>query len=104
MSSSAYTRFEWRRTHPARWERDIDEVEEFYTALAKGYEGTGRVFFAMTGFISFSIPVPPGAALENVEEAVEAALRNAWIRLRYNHPTIGSRVQYDSAEKKYKKV
>ncbi|RDW78850.1 uncharacterized protein DSM5745_05702 [Aspergillus mulundensis] len=104
MANSAYTRFEWRRTEPGRWERDIDEVEEFYTALAKAYEGTGRVFFAMTGFITFSIPVPPGTSFPDAEKAVEIALRNAWIRLRYNHPTIGSRVQYDPVEKKYKKV
>ncbi|KAL5043024.1 hypothetical protein BDW71DRAFT_200084 [Aspergillus fruticulosus] len=104
MALSAQTRFEWKLTQPGRWERDIDEVEEFYTSLAKAYEGTGRVFFAMTGFISFSVPVQPGIPLEEVEKRAEEALKNAWIRLRFNHPTIASRVQYDPVEQRYKKI
>lgn len=97
-------RFEWKLTQPGRWERDIDEVEEFYASLAKAYERTGRVFFAMTGFTSFSVPVQPGTPLQEVEIRAEEALRSAWIRLRYNHPTIASRVLYDPARRRYKKV
>lgn len=104
MTDSTDDRFEWRLTKPGRWERDIDEVEEFYTSLAKAYEGTGRVFFAMTGFISFSVPVQPGNDSLETEKRVEEALKNAWTRLRFDHPTIASRVQYDPAQQKYKKT
>ncbi|KAL4812734.1 hypothetical protein BDW67DRAFT_178499 [Aspergillus spinulosporus] len=101
---SADDHFEWKLTQPGRWERDIDEVEEFYASLAKAFEGTGRVFFAMTGFISFSVPVQPGTPLQEVENRAEEALKSAWIRLRYDHPTIASRVQYDTAGRRYKKI
>lgn len=103
MTTTVASRFEWKLVKPGRWERDIDEVEEFYTSLAKAYEGTGRVFFAMTGFISFSVSVEPGTNFPETEKRVEQALRNAWIRLRHDHPTIASRVQYDPARQKYKK-
>ncbi|KAL4747153.1 hypothetical protein BDW72DRAFT_209847 [Aspergillus terricola var. indicus] len=104
MVVSADDRFEWKLIHAGRWERDIDEAEEFYTSLAKAYEGTGRVFFAITGFISFSVPVQPGTPLQEVEKRAEEALKGAWIRLRYHHPTIASRVQYHPAEQRYKKI
>ncbi|CAI7676846.1 unnamed protein product [Penicillium manginii] len=104
MAISANTRFEWKLTKPGRWERDIDEVEEFYASLAKAYEGTGRVFFAMTGLISISVLVQPGTGFLEAERKIEQALQNAWIRLRFDHPTIASRVQYDPVQKKYKKI
>lgn len=75
MSNLADDCFEWKLTKSGRWERDIDEVEEFYTSLAKAYEGTGRVFFAMTGFISFSVPVHPGTNSLGTEKRVEGALK-----------------------------
>ena len=104
MTTCADNRFSWEMTKPGRWERDIDEVEEFYTSLAKSYEGTGRVFFAMTGFISFSVPVQPCTPFHETEKKVEEALKTAWTRIRFDHPTIASRVQYDSVQQKYKKI
>jgi hypothetical protein len=96
--------FVWKATQPGRWERDVDEIEEFYTSLAKYFAGTGRVFFAMTGFISLSVPVESGSSLQETEAKVEKALAKAWLCLRYDHPTIASRVQYNGAESKYQKV
>lgn len=96
--------FTWTSTTPGRWERDVDEAEQFYTSLAKAYEGTGRAFFAMTGFISLSIPVPESTPQGEVEKSLESALRKAWTQLRYDHPTIASRVIYDENQKKCKKV
>ncbi|KAL4876378.1 hypothetical protein BJY04DRAFT_223166 [Aspergillus karnatakaensis] len=104
MASNSYDRFTWQETSPGRWERDIDEVEEKYTSLAKAYSGTGRVFVAMTGFISFSVSIPTGATREETEERVEKALRLAWLRLRHDHPTIRARVTYDDAAGRYRKV
>ncbi|RMJ20886.1 hypothetical protein PHISP_08245 [Aspergillus sp. HF37] len=41
-------KFSWQETKPGQWERDIDKAEQFYTSLAKAYEGSGRTFFAIT--------------------------------------------------------
>ena len=50
-----YERFIWREARPGTWQRDIDEPEQFYAAIAKLYEGSGRMFFAITGHISLII-------------------------------------------------
>ena len=101
---AANPNFTWTSTTPGRWERDVDEAEQFYTSLAKAYEGTGRNFFAMTGFISLSIPLPESTPQAEAEKNLESALRKAWTHLRYDHPTIASRVVYDADQKKCKKV
>lgn len=88
--------YSWTQVRPGRWERDIDETEQFYTSLAKTYEGSGRCSFAITGYISFSAL---GGDLE-----VENALRKAWIGLRYDHPTIASRVEYSELLQRCRKV
>ncbi|OJJ44623.1 hypothetical protein ASPZODRAFT_71366 [Penicilliopsis zonata CBS 506.65] len=87
----------WKQTEPGRWEREIDEVEQCYTSLARTYAGSGRTLFAITGHISFSV------AAGRLEDAIEA-LRNAWLRLRYDHPTLASWVEYDRGSQKCKKV
>ncbi|PTU23589.1 hypothetical protein P175DRAFT_0455566 [Aspergillus ochraceoroseus IBT 24754] len=96
MGSLEPSDYVWTETQPGRWERDVDEVEQFYTSLEKRYEGSGRYFFAMTGYISFSV--------SGTDQEVEDALRKAWLRLRYDHPSIGSRVEYCDAQKKCRKV
>ncbi|KAF2800717.1 hypothetical protein K505DRAFT_320252 [Melanomma pulvis-pyrius CBS 109.77] len=104
MSTSPHNGFTWTETRPGRWERDIDEAEQFYTSLAKTYEGSGRMFFAITGHISLCIPVPEDKTIQDQERRVEDALRKAWIRLRYDHPTIGGWVEYDENQRKCVKV
>ncbi|PIG86620.1 hypothetical protein AARAC_006110 [Aspergillus arachidicola] len=104
MASFIPNDFEWSETKAGRWERDVDEAEQFYTSLAKAYEGTGRTFFAMTGFISVFVPAEAGSSHHQTENRVEEALRKAWLRLLYDHPTIASRVEYDVHGKKCKKV
>ncbi|KAF9890972.1 hypothetical protein FE257_005229 [Aspergillus nanangensis] len=103
LSNNEYD-FAWKPTNPNRWERNIDEVEQFYTSLAKAHEGTSRTFFAMTGFISFSLPIEKDVTRQITEERMREALQKAWIRLRYEHPTIGSRVEYNQEDQKCKKV
>jgi hypothetical protein len=104
MSTDSSNEYAWTETSPGRWERDIDEIEQFYTTLAKLYEGSGRMFFAITGHISLSIPVPQGRELEEECRLVEEALRKGWTRLRYDHPTIGARTEYDARRQKCVKV
>ncbi|KAL4977165.1 hypothetical protein BDW66DRAFT_132969 [Aspergillus desertorum] len=88
--------YAWTEVSPGRWERDVDEVEQFYTSLAKNYEGSGRCCFAITGYISFSV--------QGTDLAVENALRKAWLRLRYENPTVACRVEYSEQRQKCRKV
>ncbi|KAL3464860.1 hypothetical protein BJX64DRAFT_253874 [Aspergillus heterothallicus] len=96
MGSIEGSDFSWTQTQPGRWERDIDETEQFYTTLAKTYEGSGRCCFAITGSVSFSVSAKEGD--------VENALKKAWLRVRFDHPTIASRVEYSAHFQRCKKV
>lgn len=95
--SQAYPSLIWREASPGVWQRDVDEAEKFYYALAKLYESSGRMFFAMTGHLSVSVDVPQGQTREDVEQCLETALRHGWLALRYDHPTIASQVSHDLA-------
>ncbi|KAJ8113710.1 hypothetical protein OPT61_g4219 [Boeremia exigua] len=97
MSQTRYPQFVWQQTKPGHWEREIDEAERFYTCLAKSFEVSGRMFFAITGFVSISVEITDSSTDKEVEEA----LRKAWLRLRYDCPTIGSHVDYNSEKGKY---
>lgn len=55
------------------------------------------MFFAMTGHLSVSADISQGQTREATEQRLEAALRHGWLALRYNHPTIASRVSHDPA-------
>ncbi|KAJ5376116.1 hypothetical protein N7509_013002 [Penicillium cosmopolitanum] len=90
----------WRPTASGRWERDIDEVEQFYTTLARRFAGTGRAFFALTAHVSLYIVRDS----EDVELRVIDALRKAWVCLRYDHPTIASWVEYNQEARRCKKI
>ena len=93
---ASYDRFTWRETSPYVWQRDIDEAEQFYAAIAKLYEGSGRMFFAMTGHISLTVAKEEDKQSNiDTEKRLENALREGWLRLRYKLPTIASRVEYD---------
>ncbi|KAJ5691952.1 hypothetical protein N7462_001375 [Penicillium macrosclerotiorum] len=96
-------KFAWEETAPHRWERDIDEVETFYTTLAKRFEGTGRTFFAMTCHVSIKVDVIDESVL-TIERRVIEALREAWVCLRYDHPLIASWVEYHHEAKRCRKV
>lgn len=96
--SQAYPSLIWRETSPGVWQRDVDESEKFYYALAKLYEGSGRTFFAMTGHLSVSVDIPQGQTREALEQRLDAALKHGWLALRYDHPTIASRVSHDPAK------
>jgi hypothetical protein len=93
--SEAYSSLVWRETSPGLWERDVDEAEKFYYALAKLYEGSGRMFFAVTGHLSISVEIGREETREAVERRLDTALRGGWLALRYDHPTIASRVSHN---------
>ncbi|KAL3488194.1 hypothetical protein BJX62DRAFT_212445 [Aspergillus germanicus] len=96
MGSIEGTDFSWTQTSPGRWERDIDETEQFYTSVSKTYSGSGRCCFAITGYISISV--------QGRESDVETSLKKAWLRLRHDHPTLASRVEYNETFQRCKKV
>lgn len=93
----------WNQTGPQRWERDTDEVENFYTTLARRFQGTGRAFFAMTAHIAFSVPQVHDP-MESTDSRVMQALQKAWMRIRYDHPTIASWVFYQEELGKCRKA
>ena len=97
-------RFIWRESRPGIWQRDIDEPEQFYTAIAKLYEGSGRMFFAITGHISLSVSIQEGESGVDAEKRLENAFQQGWTRLRYEQPTIASQVDYDLAADKFTKT
>lgn len=103
MANNRYPYLTWQRTSLGRWNREVDEAECFYTLLAKSHESSGRMFFAITGFVSISVETTDSTA-EEVGQRLETALRTAWVRLRYDHPTIASRVQYDHQDALWKKM
>jgi hypothetical protein len=97
MPQSCYPQFDWKQTKPGHWEREVDEAERFYTCLAQSYEGSGHMYFAITGFVSISVDTANGLYGLQVEEA----LRKAWLKLRYDCPTIASRVDYSIERQRY---
>ncbi|KAL4808607.1 hypothetical protein BDV18DRAFT_167657 [Aspergillus unguis] len=96
MGSIDVSDYSWTEVRPGRWERDIDEAEQFYTSLAKKYAASGRCCSAVTGSVVLST--------QATEQEVEDALRKGWLRLRYESPTVASRVEYNEQWKKCRKI
>ncbi|KAF4497182.1 hypothetical protein FAGAP_6641 [Fusarium agapanthi] len=84
--------YNWHQVNPGVWQRHIDEIEQFYSTMVVLYEGSGRMFFGMTGHVSLSIKNNRGLSQSDAELEVDKALRKAWLTLRYTHPTIASQV------------
>ncbi|KAF7533712.1 hypothetical protein G7054_g6827 [Neopestalotiopsis clavispora] len=94
IMSDSYDDYTWHQTSPEIWQRDVDEIELFYYSLAKKYEGTGKMFFAITGHLSLRVELH-GQAPDLSRQRLKAALRRGWQALRYEHPTIASQVSHD---------
>ncbi|KAM0490793.1 hypothetical protein ACHAP8_011187 [Fusarium lateritium] len=82
--------YNWQQVKPGVWQRPIDEIEQFYSSLVVLYEGSGRMFFGITGHISLSVQSPKDVSSQDAERHVDEALRKAWLALRYDHPTLAS--------------
>ena len=96
--------YAWRQVNPGVWQRDIDELEEFYSTLIVLYEGSGRMFFGMTGHVSLSIQITKGLLPENAELEIDRALEKAWLALRYSHPTLAAEVTQDVEKNEWTKT
>ncbi|OLN97793.1 hypothetical protein CCHL11_02514 [Colletotrichum chlorophyti] len=101
---ATYPELIWRQTSPGTWQRSIDEVEEFYSSLATLYEGSGLMFFAITGHASLTIDTAELPSSTSPESLIDDALRKAWLALRYDHPTIASQVTQDLTTGKWTKT
>ncbi|TAQ84234.1 hypothetical protein B7494_g7432 [Chlorociboria aeruginascens] len=101
---SDQTPFTWKETSPGRYEREVDELELLYTSLAKLYEGTGRTFFAISGYVELTLSFAAQDPVSSTEQRLETAFRKAWRSLRYEHPTLGSYVEHNESIKKCKKI
>lgn len=95
---------EWHEVSPGRWEHHVDEPELFYASLAKTWEAINRSYFAIMGYVQLSLVLSEEDTIPEAEARVETALRKAWRRLHYDHPTLASVVEYDSPTKTCKKV
>jgi hypothetical protein len=100
----SYGKFSWKETQPGHLERATDEIEHFYFSLAKLYEGSGRMFFAMTGHVILKAKPIPDLPIDEAERRLDAALKNAWLALRFDHPTIASQVFLNSSATSSTKV
>ncbi|KAJ4015535.1 hypothetical protein NW752_006995 [Fusarium irregulare] len=96
MLSTSFSQFAWKESPRGVWERDIDECEEFYRLFTKNGQGC----YPITGCASFRIKT---SDIDH-EDRVESALRYAWTFLRYKHPTLGSRMERDNDNDKWKRV
>lgn len=99
-----YEKFVWRETRPGIWQRDVDEPEKYYSTVAKQYEGSGRMYFAMTGHISLTVATTSDESRVEAEKRLENAFQQGWTHLRYEQPTIASRVEYDRVANKFIKT
>ncbi|KAF5688011.1 hypothetical protein FCIRC_2082 [Fusarium circinatum] len=84
--------YNWHQVNPGVWQRHIDEIEQFYSTMVVLYEGSGRMFFGMTGHVLLSIKNTRGLSGNDAELEVDKALRKAWLTLRHAHPTLASQV------------
>lgn len=101
-----YSGFQWRQVEPEVWkhhvwQRDIDEVEYMYTALARQYKASGRSFFHITGHLSLKVSASQFASADDADRVLKDALGRAWLSLRKKHPTIASQTKWDPAREKY---
>ncbi|KFA55944.1 hypothetical protein S40293_03986 [Stachybotrys chartarum IBT 40293] len=99
---TTYEKLRWRETEPGVWSKDEDEIEQFYSTIARLYSGSGRVFFAITGHLSLRVEAnSSGQTITNQD--VDKALQLGWLALRRSHPTIASYSEFDPSTGKFTK-
>lgn len=106
VDDSNTNHLDWFECRPGRWERNIDEVEQFYTSLETCYEATGRKAFFMTGHLTISTPIIQHASVSPQDQCgrLESALKQAWCQLRYEQPSIAAWVERVEARATFRKV
>ncbi|CRK13449.1 hypothetical protein BN1723_010032 [Verticillium longisporum] len=87
----------WAEVAPGIWHRDIDEVETFWAQAARAHDTQGRRPFAITGHASLQINRVPSSSHRDLS----SSLREAWCRIRHDHPSVASEVDYDFATERF---
>ncbi|KAK5655241.1 hypothetical protein OQA88_5808 [Cercophora sp. LCS_1] len=95
MNTQPYDGFTWRQVVHGVWQRDVDEAEEAYSSLIRHYSGSGRMHFAITGHITLTVPTDDTESPAETAAYFDESVRAAWLRLRYENPTIASCVYVD---------
>ena len=90
--------FKWVKSAPGVWVRDVDEVEKAYSAMAKLYKASGRMFFAITGHLQLKLDGPGG------DRYFDQALQTAWETLRRAEPALATQIEIDQEKGKFIKV
>ncbi|EEU43776.1 uncharacterized protein NECHADRAFT_70711 [Fusarium vanettenii 77-13-4] len=90
-SNIPLSRHQWQISPKGTWARDVDECERFYITSSR----KGNGCFPVSGCASFNVTPVDSMPTIDEEDWVEAALKKAWITLRYQHPTLGSRIERD---------
>ncbi|WAO92050.1 Hypothetical protein NCS54_00954200 [Fusarium falciforme] len=90
-SNIPLTCLQWQVSPESTWARDVDECERFYITSSRKENGC----FPVSGCASFNVNPDDSMPTIDEENRVEAALKKAWITLRYQHPTLGSRIEHD---------
>lgn len=96
-------RFQWRYTASGLWERDLDEVELFYSSIAKLTREAGAGCFPVTACVNIQASVADDVTNEEANDRIESAIQRAWVTLRYEHPSLASWTDYDEETDKWTK-
>ncbi|KAH7268544.1 hypothetical protein B0J15DRAFT_486782 [Fusarium solani] len=99
-SNTPLSRLQWQVSPEGTWARDVDECERFYITSSRKENGC----FPVSGCASFGVTSVNSMPTIDEENRVEAALKNAWIMLRYQHPTLGSRIEHDEDGDRLRRV
>ncbi|KAJ4255225.1 hypothetical protein NW757_004738, partial [Fusarium falciforme] len=99
-SNIPLTCLQWQVSPESTWARDVDECEIFYITSSRKENGC----FPVSGCASFNVNLDDSMPTIDGENRVEAALKKAWITLRYQHPTLGSRIEHDEDGDRLRRV
>ncbi|KAH8880517.1 hypothetical protein GQ53DRAFT_813260 [Thozetella sp. PMI_491] len=102
--TTSYDDLIWRETSPGVWGRSVDEIEHFYFAFARLFSGSGRQGFFITGHMTITAAIPEGQTQEQANHRLDNALKQAWLSLRYECPTVAAQVIQNSDDNKLRKV
>ena len=95
-----YDRYTWRQAPDGQWYRDADEVEKFYATFSRKRDDPEKAGFPITASAFFQLSTPDSAGASSLE----TTLRQAWVALRSECPTLASWIQFDKQTETWRRV
>lgn len=92
-----HDRYKWRQGPDNTWSREADEVESFYAVFSRKRDDPDKAGFPITASASFELD-------STASQTLETTLRNAWITLRGECPTLASSIRFDKEASKWRRV